>query len=155
MLLRVWRISTAASAPPSTNAGMSMRWRLPSGSWKNGTKPEAGSRCRRTEKNRISMIPSQNVGIETPHSDTALARRSQTVLRRTAEKTPAGMAIPMATIRAKHASSIVIGSFTATVLTTGSRVRIDSPKSPRRASLIQRKYWTGMGSFRPYFARIS
>jgi len=101
------------------------------------------------------MIPSQNVGIETPHSDTALARRSQTVLRRTAEKTPAGMAIPMATIRAKHASSIVIGSFTATVLTTGSRVRIDSPKSPRRASLIQRKYWTGMGSFRPYFARIS
>ena len=101
------------------------------------------------------MIPNQKLGIETPQRDTALAARSQTVLRRTAEKTPAGMAIPMAMRSEKPASCIVMGSFTATVLITGSRVRMDSPRSPWSASVSQRKYCTGMGSFRPYFARIS
>ena len=102
------------------------------------------------------MIPSQKLGIETPHRETALARRSQTVLRRTAEKTPAGMAIPMAMSSEKAASCIVIGSF--------DRHRLDH-RLPRADGLAQvapggpassqRRYWTGMGSFRPYFARIS
>src|SRR5207244_12277836 len=88
MLLRVWRISTAASAVPSTNAGMIMRRRLPDGLSQNDTKPEAGSQPSRTEKNRISMIPSQKLGTETPQSDAPLASRSQAVLRRTAASTP-------------------------------------------------------------------
>ena len=39
------------------------------------------------------MIPSQKFGTERPQRETALASRSHTVLRRTAEKTPAGMAM--------------------------------------------------------------
>src|SRR5262249_38468977 len=45
--------------------------------------------------------------------------------------------------------------FSRTTWTTDSRVRMDSPRSPRSASPIQRRYWTGMGSFSPYFCRIS
>ena len=101
------------------------------------------------------MIPSQKLGIDSPHRDTPLASRSQIVLRRVAEKTPAGIAMPTAISTESHASSMVIGSFLATVFTTGSRVRIDSPRSPRSASPIQRRYWRTMGSFRPYFSRIS
>src|SRR2546425_8985444 len=93
MLLRVWRISPAASAVPSTNAGMIMRRRLPDGLSQNDTKPEAGSQPSRTEKNRISMIPSQKLGTETPQSDALLASTSQAVLRRTAASTPAGKAV--------------------------------------------------------------
>ena len=80
---------------------------------------------------------------------------SQTVLRRTAATTPAGMAMPTAMSSEKQASSIVIGSFLATILATDSRVRMDSPRSPRRASPAQRRYWTTMGSFSPYFSRTS
>ena len=155
MLLRVWRISTAASPAPSTKAGMIMRWRLPRGLSQSGTKPEAGSHCRRTERNRISMMPSQKLGTERPQSETALASRSHTVLRRAAEKTPAGMAMASAIRRDRPASSIVIGSLRATVHTTDSRVRMDSPRSPRSASPIQRRYWSGTGSSSPYFWRIS
>src|SRR5438093_1980463 len=155
MLLRVWRISTAASAVPSTNAGISMRWRFASGLSQIGTNPEAGSQPSRTEKNRISMIPSQKFGIETPQSDAPLVTTSQIVLRRTAARTPAGMAMPTATMSERAASSIVIGSFVATVRTTASRVRIDSPRSPWTARAAQRRYWRGMGSLSPYFSRTA
>ena len=37
-------------------------------------KPEAGSQWSRTESSRISMIPSQKFGIDTPQRDTPLAR---------------------------------------------------------------------------------
>src|SRR6266436_7617153 len=155
MLFRVWRMRTAVSPAPRTKAGITIRSRLLSGCCQNGTKPEAGSQWSRTARSRISMIPSQKLGMEIPHRDTALARRSHTVLRRTAEKTPAGMAIARATSTAKPASSIVIGSLRATVQTTDSRVRMDSPRSPRTARPTQRRYWTGTGSLRPYFSRTS
>jgi hypothetical protein len=155
MLLRVCRISTAARPAPSTKAGISMRCRLPIGFSQSGTKPEAGSQCKRTDRSRISMIPSQKLGTERPQSETALARRSHTVLRRTAENTPAGIAMASATRRERHASSMVMGSLRATVHTTDSRVRMDSPRSPRSASPAQRRYWTGIGSSSPYFCRIS
>src|SRR5580765_3773414 len=155
MLLRVWRMSTAASPVPSTKAGMIMRLTFPIGSSQSGTKPDAGSQPSRTEKNRISMIPSQKLGIDSPHRDTPLASRSQSVFRRVAEKTPAGIAMPTAISTDSHASSMVIGSFRATVFTTGSRVRMDSPRSPRSASPAQRRYWSTMGSLSPYFSRIS
>ncbi len=73
MLFRVWRIRTAASADPSTTAGISRRWVFPQGSSNGETKPEAGSHWRRTESSRISMIPSQKFGIDTPQRDTLLA----------------------------------------------------------------------------------
>ena len=67
------------------------------------------------------------------------------MLRRTAEKTPTGMAMPTAMRIERQASSMVIGSFLATVFTTGSRVRMDSPRSPRSASPTQRRYWSDDG----------
>src|SRR5436190_1643249 len=106
-------MSTAASAVPRTSAGMSMRLTLATGSSKRGTKPDAGSQPSRTETSRISMIPSQKFGIDTPHSEAALARTSQAVFRRTAAITPAGIASANAIRRARHASSTVIGSVTA------------------------------------------
>src|SRR2546426_7153221 len=102
MLLRVWRIRTAARAVPSTNAGMSMRCRLASGLSQSGTNPDAGSQPSRTEKNRISMIPSQKLGTDTPQSDALLARTSQNVLRRTAASTPAGKAEGRAVSTERH-----------------------------------------------------
>src|SRR4029453_6367904 len=95
-LLGVGGIRTAARAVPSTKAGITMRRRLSSGLSQIGTNPDAGSQPSLTEKNRISMIPSQKFGIETPLSDALLASMSQNVLRRTAARTPAGMAMPTA-----------------------------------------------------------
>src|SRR5438105_3372278 len=101
------------------------------------------------------MIPSQKLGIDTPPSDALLASMSQNVLRRTAARTPAGMAMPTAMSSDRNASSIVIGSFVATVATTDSRVRMEWPRSPRSASPTQRRYCSGIGSLRPYFSRIA
>ena len=55
----------------------------------------------------------------------------------------------------RQASSRVMGSFLDTVLVTVSRVRMDSPRSPRRARPTQRRYCTRIASLRPYFWRIS
>src|SRR5438128_6461599 len=112
---------------------MIIRLTLATGSSRSGTKPDAGSHPSRTETSRISMIPSQKFGIDTPQSETALAATSHGVFRRTAASTPAGIASDNATRSARHASSTVIGSLIATVHATDCRVRIDSPRSPRRA----------------------
>ena len=74
MLLRVWRIRTAASAAPRTTAGIRRRWVLPHEVLERRDEPEAGSHWSRTESSRISMIPSQKFGIDTPQRDTLLAR---------------------------------------------------------------------------------
>src|SRR5215470_15647272 len=65
------------------------------------------------------------------------------------------MAIVIASRIERQASSRVIGSLPATVFVTVSRVRMDSPRSPRSARPTQRRYWTGTGSLRPYFSRTS
>src|SRR4029453_8032489 len=148
-------MSTAARPVPSTSAGMSMRLRLATGSSASGTKPDAGSQPRRTDTSRISMIPSQKLGTDTPQSERPLASTSHGVLRRTAAITPAGMAMAMATRSDRHASSSVMGSLVATVPATDCRVRMDSPRSPRTARPSQRTYCTGRGAFRPYLSRIS
>src|SRR5262245_54732335 len=49
----------------------------------------------------------------------------------------------------------VIGSLWETSFTIGSWVRIDSPRSPWSARRSHFTYWTGIGSRRPYFCRIS
>src|SRR5437870_777490 len=134
---------------------MIIRLTLATGSSRSGTKPDAGSHPSRTETSRISMIPSQKFGIDTPQSETALAATSHGVFRRTAASTPAGIASDNATRSARHASSTVIGSLIATVHATDCRVRIDSPRSPRRARPTHRRYWRGIGSRKPYFSRTS
>src|SRR5262245_30748671 len=49
----------------------------------------------------------------------------------------------------------VIGSLWETSFTIGSLVRIDSPRSPWSARRSHFRYWTGIGSRRPYFCRTS
>ncbi len=73
MALRVWRMSTAAMALPSTNAGMIIDARLALRSSKGLTYPDAGSQPSVTEKRRISMMPSQKLGVDSPHSAKTLA----------------------------------------------------------------------------------
>ena len=69
----MWRMSTAAIALPSTNAGIivvASDWRQSS----NGlTKPEAGSQPSFTENRKISMMPSQKFGMDRPQSANTLA----------------------------------------------------------------------------------
>src|SRR5882724_2046211 len=65
------------------------------------------------------------------------------------------MAMARATRLDRQASSMVMGNFRDTVLITVSRVRMDSPRSPRRARPTQRRYWAAIGSLSPYFWRIS
>src|SRR5689334_781887 len=148
-------MSTADSPVPSTSAGMIMRARLPVRLSPIGTKPEAGSQPKRTDTSRMSMMPSQKFGTDTPHSDMPLASTSQTPLRCTAASTPAGMAMASATTSDRHASSSVMGSLEATIHATEVRVRIDSPRSPTAARRSQRTYCTGSGASSPYFCRIS
>src|SRR5262245_39079973 len=134
---------------------MIMRLKLATGSSASGTNPDAGSQPRRTDTSRISMMPSQKLGTDTPQSEMPLARTSHGVLRCTAAMTPAGMAMAMATRRDRHASSKVMGSLRATVPATDCRVRMDSPRSPRSARPSQRAYCSGSGALSPYFSRIS
>src|SRR5262245_12440505 len=132
-----------------------MRLTFAIGSSTSGTNPEAGNQPSRTDTSKMSMIPSQKLGTDTPHSDTPLASRSHGVLRRTAAITPAGIAMAIDTSSDRHASSSVMGSLRTTVPATDWRVRMDSPRSPRSARPSQRAYCTGSGAFSPYFWRIS
>src|SRR5207237_9759170 len=54
--------------------------------------PDGGSRWKTSEKRRISMIPRQKLGNDTPNSATAEPSVSQIVPRRTAPRTPSGAA---------------------------------------------------------------
>src|SRR3954454_17492279 len=55
----------------------------------------------------------------------------------------------------RNASSSVTGSRSMIVLPTPRPVRVDVPRSPRTTWPSQSTYWTGTGSFRPYFSRIA
>jgi hypothetical protein len=68
------------------------------------TIPEAGSHRRALANNRISRIPSQKLGNETPARATPVAARSIHVFARTAETTPRGIAARTASASAPVAS---------------------------------------------------
>jgi hypothetical protein len=73
MAERVWRISTAAMALPSTKAGMIVVAKDCRQSSANETYPEGGSQPSFTLINRISMMPSQKFGVDRPASPIPLA----------------------------------------------------------------------------------
>ena len=73
--VKVGRIAWRSRAPSSPSRPYSLR-------------PDGGSRRKNSEKSRISMIPSQKLGNDTPKSETAEPTVSQMVLRRTAASTP-------------------------------------------------------------------
>jgi hypothetical protein len=133
---------------PSTIDGRTIVVRLRPRSSQGGTYPDAGSQPSRTEKSRISMMPSQKCGTDRPESARALAARSSGVPRRTAETTPVGMPSTSATSIEASASSIVTGSLEASSSVTGILLRSDSPRSPRRTLLSQIPYWTTSGRSR-------
>src|SRR3954447_19624169 len=60
-----------------------------------------------------------------------------------------------ATRMLRKASSRVIGTRSRIVAPTLRPARRDSPKSPVTACVSHAKYWTGSGSSRPYFVRMS
>src|SRR5215813_9697901 len=93
-------------------------------------RPPAGSTPSTTPKKRMSMSPSQKVGIDCPRTANTRAARSSSLPRYTAEYTPSGT--PMRTLRsiATTPSSIVAGSRSRMCSVTGRRVRIELPKSP-------------------------
>ena len=143
MLLRVWRISTAASPVPSTKAGMIMRCRLPDRILperhearrgqpaephreeqdQHDPEPEARDRQRRTATRRWRADPRPCCGAP-PRS------------------TPAGIAMPTAISSESHASSIVIGSFLRHRL--GPRARAcGSTRRDRRAAPARSSAGTG------------
>ena len=108
---RVCRIIAAASPVPSTMDGSSMvcmeRWKSTNGL----SYPDAGNQPRFTDTSRISMIPSQKFGTESPDSATMFAIQSAHVPLRTAETIPIGIPISSAQIIDMTASCSVTGSF--------------------------------------------
>ena len=77
------------------------------------------------------------------------------VFRRTAASTPAGIAMASATSSDRQRQLEGDRELARHHRATDCRVRMDSPRSPRRPRPSQRRYWTATGSLSPYFSRIS
>ncbi len=95
------RVRIAASAPPMVIAGSTRCAIEP--------EPETGSHPNSIEKSRIRIGPSAKLGKDNPSSETKLSTRSSQRLRRSAERTPAGIDSASATNSAASVSSIVSG----------------------------------------------
>ncbi len=77
------RVRIAASAPPMVIAGSTRCASEP--------EPDTGSQPNSMAKNRMRIGPSAKLGNDNPSSETKLSRRSSQRLRRSAERTPAGI----------------------------------------------------------------
>ena len=104
-----------------------------------------GSQPRMPPKTRISISPSQKIGIEMPNSDTVMIALSKAECGLMAAKTPSGTPTSEAMTSEASASWIVTGKASQTSLKAGSLVRSDRPKSPVSASPAKRKYWMKTG----------
>src|SRR5215467_3488140 len=116
--------------------------------------PEGGSRWTTSEKRRISMIPSQKLGNDTPTSATAEPSVSQIVPRRTAASTPSGTATTKARASAPKVSCTVGPRRSRISAETGSPVLNERPRSPRRAAPAQPRYCSASGRSSPSRWRI-
>ena len=145
------RMNDAIWMSPSVSVG-STAWRrrdVTSPSRPYSLSPDGGSSGQASEKSRMSMMPSQKLGNETPKSDTAEPMVSQTLPRRTAASTPSGMATARATASAPAVSCSVGPSRSTMSVATGSFVLNDRPRSPRRAADTQPAYWVTSGRSNP------
>ncbi len=84
-------------------------------------RPEVGSHPRVTEKRRISMIPSQKWGMESPKSAPSIEAMSQSDPRLTAERIPRGIEKSSAITMAAPASSRVAGNLSKIRVIAGTR----------------------------------
>ena len=146
MLDRVSRAMIADAITPSVTAGMTR--------WGRSPPPVAGNQPRCSEKTKISRRPSQKLGIDTPSSATTIAPTSSQELRPSAATRPSGTPRPIATSMLARASWAVLPTFSAISVATGRRLRIEVPRSPRRALPTKRPYCTRIGSSRWSWARI-
>src|SRR5437867_2190269 len=101
----------------------------------------------------MSKIPMKKVGADWPTSASPIAVWSTAELRRTAEMTPMGRAITIASAKAVRPSSSVAGKYPRTTPKAGWRKWIERPKSPRSALPRNTAYCTGSGRSRPSSAR--
>src|SRR5712671_1545822 len=123
MAVRTIRVRMAARAPPKVSAGK-IKWTQLEGDDQVAV-PETGNRPSPMAKNKISIGPSAKLGNDKPSRLTKLSKRSSQRLRRSAERTPAGMEISRATIIAAMVSSRVEGYASAMSEVTGRWKRSD------------------------------
>lgn len=94
-----------------------------------GTWPEMGSQRSHSPTTRISMMPSQKLGIDWPNMAKSMMPPSSGVLRRAAERMPIGIASRVAKRMAKIVSSSVAGMRSMTSSKAGVRERSELPRS--------------------------
>ena len=104
-------------------------------------RPEGGNHSNLTEKRKMSIIPSQKVGMACPDIARTLPTESRRDPRLVAERTPKGTPVTTENKNAAAASRRVLGSLSKIMPLTGRRSRIDVPISPRTASLTNIQYW--------------
>src|ERR1035438_5826300 len=75
----------------------------------NHPEPETGSQPSSIAKNKMRIGPSAKFGNDNPSNETKLSARSSQRLRRSADRTPAGIANASATSNAASVSSMVAG----------------------------------------------
>jgi hypothetical protein len=121
-LERARRARVAAVSRPSVTAGRTSRCHPP--------KPVAGNHPSSREKMKISISPSQNIGMDTPRSATSMAPTSIHVDRHSAATTPRPMPSTSVTANAATASSAEDGARYSISPRTDPAVRSDRPRSP-------------------------
>ena len=136
----------AAAIVPRATAGITRCGRSPP--------PVAGSQPRCSENTKISRNPSQKLGIATPSRATPIAATSSHELRPSAAISPSGTPRAIATTMLASASRPVLPRFSPISVATGRRLRMDIPRSPRRALPTKRPYCWSTGSSRWSWARI-
>ena len=119
-------------------------------------RPDAGSQRRSLAKIRIRIRASQNPGMETPTRARKRPMLSNREFRFTAERTPTGMAMAMATNMAAARSSRVAGIRSSRSAMMGRPSWYEVPKSPRITLPSQVVYCSHTGLSRPsFFSRMA
>jgi len=126
-----------ASGRPARSVSISRKPVTRATSAPKGIRPPTGNTPRFTAKTRISRMPNQKPGSDTPNSETADSARSSQESRFTAAATPSGTATATATSSATSVSSMVAGRRSAMTSKTGRRWKKEMPKSP--VSALPRK----------------
>ena len=119
------------------------------------SRPLAGNRCRLTEKTKMSIMPSQKLGIDMPNRAAKLPVRSHTLPCRSAETMATGTAMTIAITSAARTSSRVAGNVVAIIDHTGRPLRRDVPRSPLTAPPAKARYCWGRDLSSPNWWRYS
>src|SRR5207249_4864320 len=136
-------------AVPSVSAGRAIVRRLVAGRCVNGTHWSDGIQPRWIEKSRISTVPCQKAGSESPSVAITRIAPSRTPPRHTAEAVPSGTPIRSDQPTASAASSAETGTRSRNIARTGRPESQETPKSPRRTDASHSMYWRWTGRSSP------